>query len=374
MAIAYNPGLKVTDYTIFTKERRLPMAGEVLVKVGDRVTSDQVVARTYLPGNVHPLNAANVLNVLPKDLGSCMHKKEGDAIELDEVIAGSSSFFGLFKSQIHSPIAGTIETISEVTGQLMLREKPIPVEVNAFIDGEVIEVLPGEGAVIQTPAAFIQGIFGIGGEVMAPLQTVVASYDKALGRADILPEHRGKIIVGGSLITSAAIEKAIEVGVCGIISGGINDKDLKEFLGYDLGVAITGSEDKGITLIITEGFGTIAMAAKTFELLQKNQGEKACINGATQIRAGVIRPEIVIPKSEKQEIADNAATSHGLEQGCPVRLIREPHFGSLATVVSLPVELHKMESEAMVRVVEVELPGGEKQVVPRANVEIIEDR
>ena len=374
MATAYNPGLKVTDYTIFTKERRLPMTGEVLVKVGDRVTSDQVIARTYLPGNVHPLNAANILNVLPKDLISCMCKKTGDAIAQDEVIASSSSFFGLFKAQIRAPVTGTIETISEVTGQLMLREQPIPVEVNAFVDGKVVEILAGEGAVIQTPAAFIQGIFGIGGEVMAPLQMAVSSYDQVLDQAEILPEHRGKIIVGGSLITSAAIARAIEVGVCGIISGGINDKDLKEFLGYDLGVAITGSEDKGITLIITEGFGTIAMAGKTFELLQQNQQQKACINGATQIRAGVIRPEIVIPKSEEQEITAAAATSHGLEAGCPVRIIRQPHFGELVTVVSLPVELQKMESEAMVRVVEVQLANGEKSIVPRANVEIIEGR
>ena len=30
-------------------------------------------------------------------------------------------------------------------------------------------------------------------------------------------------------------------------------------LGYDLGVAVTGSEKLGLTLIITEGFGEIAM-------------------------------------------------------------------------------------------------------------------
>jgi hypothetical protein len=40
-------------------------------------------------------------------------------------------------------------------------------------------------------------------------------------------------------------------------------------------------------------------------------------------------------------------------------------------VISLPNELQKMESETMVRVAEVEI-NGEKLVVPRANLEMVE--
>jgi hypothetical protein len=39
----------------------------------------------------------------------------------------------------------------------------------------------------------------------------------------------------------------------------------------------------------------------------------------------------------------------------------------------LPAELQAVESGAMVRVLEVEFEGGEKVVVPRANVELIEE-
>ena len=72
-------------------------------------------------------------------------------------------------------------------------------------------------------------------------------------------------------------------------------KTSRNFFGYDLGVAITGSEEIGITLVITEGFGKIPMAQRTFELLKSRTGAKTSINGATQIRAGVVRPEIIIP-------------------------------------------------------------------------------
>ena len=71
---------------------------------------------------------------------------------------------------------------------------------------------------------------------------------------------------------------------------------ISKILGYTMGVAITGTE-KTVTLIITEGFGSINMAEKTFNLIKNNENNFASINGATQIRAGVLRPEIFI-KSE----------------------------------------------------------------------------
>ena len=37
------------------------------------------------------------------------------------------------------------------------------------------------------------------------------------------------------------------------------------------------------------------MAEQTFALLKAREGMKTSINGATQIRAGVVRPEILIP-------------------------------------------------------------------------------
>ena len=64
--------------------------------------------------------------------------------------------------------------------------------------------------------------------------------------------------------------------------------------------------------------------------------------------------------------------SSGMRPGTPIRIIREPHFGALGKVVSLPVDLRTVETESDVRILEVELENGEKVTVPRANVEIIE--
>ena len=114
------------------------------------------------------------------------------------------------------------------------------------------------------------------------------------------------------------------------------------------------------------------MAARTFDLLKAQEGMMTSINGATQIRAGVVRPEIIIPVEGQEETVGAEDTSDALNIGAPIRIIREPYFGRLGRVCALPVELQQLETEAMVRVLEVELEDGNKVVLPRANVEIIE--
>ena len=56
MAHAYTPGLKVTEGMTIHKERRLPLAGEVLVQAGTIVKAEDVVAKADLPGNVQLVN------------------------------------------------------------------------------------------------------------------------------------------------------------------------------------------------------------------------------------------------------------------------------------------------------------------------------
>lgn len=373
MASAYTPGLQIVARTLVEKDRKLPLKGIVHVKKGDKVTADMVVASTDLPGNVYPVNIANLLGCDAREITDFLVKKEGDTLAKDDVIAETQGFFGFFKTIVRSPIKGTIESMSTVTGQAILREPPIPVEVHAYVNGIVDEIYPEEGVKVNTVATFIQGIFGIGGEVVGDLVMAAKLPSDILEKEHIKIEHKGKIVVGGSLVTAAALDRAVEVGAKGVIVGGYDAHDLKEFLGYDLGVAITGNEDKGISLVVTEGFGKINMAKKTFDLLKAAEGRKASINGATQIRAGVIRPEVIIPIEVTNINEQRHAPNNGMTIGSFVRIIRQPNFGEVAKVVSLPEKPMIIPSEAKVRVVEIETLAGQKLILPRANVEIIEE-
>jgi hypothetical protein len=103
------------------------------------------------------------------------------------------------------------------------------------------------------------------------------------------------------------------------------------------------------------------------------EGKYASIIGATQIRGGVFRPDVIVPLDGAAPAAvDSAEDSGELKAGTPIRVIREPYFGMLGTVTALPSELVKVESETWVRVLDAQLQDGRQVTVPRANVEIIQ--
>jgi len=374
MAKAYTPGLKVSEHAVHRARRVLPTSGEVRVALGDRVQGSTVVAETFLEGDVTPMKVANLLACQPRDLPGLMLKKVGEAVAKDEVLARSKGVFGLMKTEVKASAAGTVESVSDSSGLVLIRGPRQPVQVLAHVPGRVIEVLAGEGALIETDAALVQGIFGVGGEVRGPVALACRAPEEELHEDLIRPEMKGCVIVGGARMTATAIARAKSVGAAAVVSGGIDDADLRDFLGHDLGVAITGSEKCGLTLIITEGFGEIAMARRTFELLASHQGREACVHGATQIRAGVMRPEIVVPIEHAPAKPERGGPVDGeLSIGAPVRIIRDPHFGLIGKVAALPERPAMLESGSKARVLEVSLEKGGTVTVPRANVERIED-
>jgi len=371
---AYTPGLRVTGFAVLRRERRLPLPGQVHVTVGQQVPADAIVAAAELPGDVLSVNVANKLGCLAGEVPKLVKVAEGDAVQAGAVLAETAGWFGRFKTACEVPADGTVETISGVTGQVLLRLKPIPVELRAYVDGTVVEVLGNEGCVIETRGALVQGIFGLGGETFGELRVLADSPAQPLSADRLDADCAGRIIVGGSLITAEAFQAARAAGVHGIVAGGMDAQEVDNILGRPLGVAITGHEDVGLTIVCTEGFGEMPMAERTFRLLRERDGRRASLSGATQIRAGVIRPEVIVP--DLQAVGDQGAEAGGEEQGLrlgsPARVIRPPYFGAIVTVRELPEELQPIETEAKVRVLVAELPSGERVTLPRANVELIQ--
>lgn len=378
MAHSYTPGLTVTERTVVRKRRLLPIPGTVLAQAGEQVQADRVVARAELPGPVHAVNVANLLGAAPDEIREYLTKREGEAVQKDDVIAENKPFIKWLKTEIRAPITGKIESVSTVTGQMLLREPPRLLDLLAYVDGTVVEVTPRQGVAVETECTLVQGIFGIGGETWGDLVMAAASPDAIVSPAQLVPAMKGKIVVCGAFLAAEALQRAREVGIAGLVVGGIHDKDLRVLLGYDLGVAITGTERVGFTLVLTEGFGAIPMATKTFNLLARHAGQKTSLSGATQIRAGVIRPEIIIPRGRgadtaaAPDVGAAVAEKIGIRIGDQARIIRDPLFGKIGQVVGLPPDLRQIETESHVRVLEVAFSDGTRAVIPRANVEIIE--
>ena len=365
MSKSYTPGLKILEKTSIEKERILPLKGKVHVSSGDKVDSDKVVASTKIPGNVQMLNIANQLNIDPDQVSDCMLCSVDENVKKGQIIARSKGLFGLFKSEVKSPLDGIVGNISNVTGQVIISEKPYPIEVDAYIPGKINSVIDKEGVVVSSYGTLIQGIIGIGGEKKGYIKII---NDKEIGSKHDISD---KIIVIKSNLSYDFYKQINELGVQGIVCGGIDYNTLTKILQKPLGVAITGMEDT-MTIIVTEGFGKIMMADHTHELLHKSNEKFASINGATQIRAGVMRPEIFIGSNIESEFFKSFNEENlAISVGSKVRIIREPYFGEIGKVVELPSELVKIDTETMSRIAKIKFKDGNKEIIPRTNLEVI---
>ena len=289
-------GVRFEEETLVRKVRRIPAQGEVLVGVGDAVEPEEVLVRgTVRNPDIREVKVYAKLGIEPDEVERYMLKEEGDEVKEDEVIAIYRAFFGRFTRTCRSPMDGTIDVFMKKSGQVFIRGMPIPVEARAHVPGRVVEVIPGEGAVVEANAALVNGVFGVGGEARGELAFAVNGPGEPLTTEVMDETHGGKILVGGSIVTLDALKKAVKLGVSGIITGGVDQKDLTDFIGRELGMGVTGVEEAGLTLIVTEGFGVYPMKAETFRFLRSHEGSRASADGTTQIRQRMLRPEIIIP-------------------------------------------------------------------------------
>lgn len=278
------------------KERRIPIRGNVLVEKGEIVKPDTLIAKGVAPSqDIHELRLPTIIKVSPEDVKNHIVKNEGDIVEKDEVVALARSFFRRQTRMARSPIKGVIESFSPSTGRMLIRGHPVTVEVYAHIPGEVKKIILMEGAVIETRGYKYNGLFGVGDEKNGILTPVVESRDMPLTSSEIESGHRGKILLGGSVVTLDALREAERQGVGGIITGGIDQKDLTFYLGYEIGLGVTGDEDISLTLILMEGFGVNPINEDIWNRLNNLSGEHACIDGTTHVRSRTQRPEIIIP-------------------------------------------------------------------------------
>jgi len=112
-----------SQIALVRKTRKLPLPGEVLVEVGDIVKPDTPVAKIAMkPGIPWVIPAARLLGVEPAQLSKSMLKGIGDSVKTKEVFARAEQ--GLYgRKELESPTDGVIESISDRSGRVTIREE-----------------------------------------------------------------------------------------------------------------------------------------------------------------------------------------------------------------------------------------------------------
>ncbi len=373
---AYTPGLSVTAWTQIEKIRELPLPGKVLVKPGEKVKASLPVLSAELPGELEIIRLSDRLNVPVEEALQYLKVKVGDSIEKKQLLAEIETFFGWFSSSVESPCNGTVEFITEAVAHLGIRRPSSQITVRAYLDGEVLAVEEGKSVTIAGRGAQIQGIFGVGGERYGDVCFLPVSPDEIVTSETLVPHTDslpGAIIIGGAGFHRDALRFAAKEGAVAVITGSIDSATLSDYVGHEIGVSITGDEDVPLTLIVTEGFGKLSLSPRIVDLAKRLHGKSGSVSGATQVRAGAVRPELFVSLDGEAGVQTEgeASTPDGrLELGSRIRIIRVPYFGQFGTVTALPHEPEAVPCGSVVRVLKAKLESGDEITLSRANVEL----
>lgn len=359
-------------------ERRLPYPGEVLVTPGRRVEQEDIVARTLMPAPPRILNVARMLGIPPSDVYRAMRREKNNKIAAGEVLARVPGVIG---RKCVAPVGGVIANIDNETGYVTIIPDPVTYELPAAVRGVVMDVIPHEGVVIETAAAQVYGAFGLGPERSGVLRLLSLDPAEVVHPEQIDTRSAFAIIIGGAAISAAALRRAVIEQVRGVVIGGIEEHELRQFLEWSgvshwrIGLpawppaAPPAAPDLKLTIVITEGFGVRPMNQRIFDLLSAHDRQEALIDGRTSLRRPLHRPRVIVPLSRGAQLEPPRPA---LRPGATVRLLDDAHLGQTGVVRAVSAAPRRLPSGVRSPAVEVTLGDDTHLWLPRACVEVLE--
>ncbi|MEK6223219.1 MAG: hypothetical protein N2D54_13320 [Chloroflexota bacterium] len=331
----------------------LPVPGNVLVRSGQTVEANDIIAQTNLQAEHIVLDIARGLGVLREKANEYIQRSIGDTVPKDAAIATRS---GLASRVVRAPASGKVVAIRG--GLIVLQVKNEPFELIAGIPGTVLKVEAEMGAIIETSGAWIQGIWGNNQTATGVLEALSDSADHEITAHDLNPDTSGQILMAGHCKDSSVLKFFKDNNLGGLILGSMATK------------LISLSKRMPYPIIVIDGFGELPMNHTAFQLLYSNATREISVNSTSLNRLTGTRPEIIIPLPG----AGSPPIPIDLENvyvGHKVRILRAPHLGEVGTVSALLTGRTRFPSGLRLPAVEVELMNQEKSVVPLANIEVL---
>ncbi|HEY7356490.1 MAG TPA: hypothetical protein VH590_08480 [Ktedonobacterales bacterium] len=243
--------------------------------------------------------------------------------------------------------------------------------LRAGLRGQVIEAGP-RGVVIEGMVAVVQGLIGIGEQVVGELNIV--SKEALKVPADMLPLTRGVILVVPGPLTRALLDHAARNEVVGLVASSMMVEELEAALGLDLtalldGLPVPENPRPLPTLFFTEGLGDHPMASSTLALLRQHGGDYALLSGETNPRRNR-RPELLISLPSEAHPPAVKADPRIVNEAI-VRVSSGEYAGEIGQVIQTFQRPQRLPSGIHARAVYVRLERGVKVTLPIYNLERI---
>ena len=352
------PKRTINESVILQRERRLPISGISHVKAGEIVPYDKCVLATEIKGEIQVIRLSEKLGIDPESISDGLLIKEGYSLKKGDLIFERKSFFSFLDLKENSPVEGMVEFISLNSGHIGIRLKSKKLELQAFIPGEIKEVQKERTVILSSHVGLIQGIVGYGGEGVGRIHFFDNSEDEILDINCIKCLEVGNgptILVGGKSFSEDFFNWANNHNIIGIVTSSIDAGDVKNILKTSaLGVNPAYASNLP-TVVIIEGFGSIPLSKRSVEFFRHSHGKLASINGLTQVRAGAIRPELIVhePLLTKAPVSETLAAFP--EIGDSMRIVRGRYFGKVGRILEIPKMIETLESGVETHVAILEL-------------------
>lgn len=345
----------LTHYTpaaLIRRTRTLPLEGDVLVKIGQKVQATEIIAEAPVPSRHTVVDLAQSLGL--RDVArvrQALKRQVGESVQQGDVLA---EVRGLFTRVVRAPADGSVVALAE--GKLVLEEQSDKLRLRAGLPGIVTELIPTRGAVITSQGLLIQGVWGNGQVDSGPLRHLEADPQAPLEAAALDVSLRGAVLLAGACGDSAALRAALDLPVRGLILGSLAPELLA--------LAETAAQP----IILLEGFGGAPIHPVVYQLLAENLGQEATLSATPWDPGQGERPEVFIAQGQEAQPLEDKAE---LEVGRSVRLLSAPHFGEIGTVVELRRNEH-LPNGVRAAVAMVQLEDQERVGVPIQNLELMD--
>lgn len=345
------PVTHILPVTTIQRERLLPVHGTVLARRGQKVSPTDVIAEANLNPEHILLDVARGLGLPPAKADKLIQRKVGEMISENDVIAGPASLGRV----VRTPRPGKLVVASN--GQVLIEVISPPYELVASMPGVVIELIPDFGAVIATTGALIQGVWGNGLIDFGLLNVGMNAPDDLLTASQLDVSLRGSIFLGGYCRDEAALKAAAELPLRGLILPSME------------AALVPTALKMPYPILLTEGFGRIAMNSIAFKLLTTSERREVSVCAEAMNRLKGVRPEIIIPLPAS---GDLPVETDFFINGQQVRVLRAPYMGQIGILTTVHRGLTSLPNGISTHAGDVTLESGKTILLPLANLEVLE--
>ncbi len=350
----FAPVRHILPLTSISRRRLLPVAGQVLVRKGQKVNTTDIIAECDLSPHHLWLDIAAGLGISPERADHHLQRAPGDPISEGDILAGP---VGWTKRVIRSP--GNGKVILTGQGKILLALESKPYQLLAGMPGEVTALIPGRGAVIETVGALIQGVWGNGLIDSGKLQVVIARPEEILIAERFKDELHQTIVLAGFCGDAEVLNIAARLSIRGLILASISAS------------LVPLARQLPFPVIVLEGFGLLPMSSAAFQLLTSHAGRHISLNAVDLEASQNQRPEIVIPLPAEERPPQSPDISI-LRPGARVKIVRAPHQAQIGRIVNIRSDLYRLPNGIQAQAADINLENGIRVILPLANLEVLD--